>query len=311
MGITKDNYLQELFIDEAIPALNRHGSSGEADDAVAELQARVDEQAATISELEAWKNENEFGASAFEARLKTPYHNYLFYFCASLTTVPEFDTSHVSTMASMFCRCSSLTTVPKFNTSKVTSMSSMFDNCSSLTTVPEFDTSKVTNMSSMLCHCRSLTTVPKFDTSKVTMMTSMLEGCVSLTTVPEFDMRNVSSVNSMFNNCNSLMNCNIRNIKTSIQVGSGTTYGHLLTIDSLIHLIYECRNMGSMKTLTVGTANLEKLANVYVKTIEITDTMREEDDLVDAKLPFEVCESTDEGAMLISNYILEKNWQLK
>ena len=66
-----------------------------------------------------------------------------------------------------------------------------------------------------------------------------------------------------------------------------------------------------MRTLTVGFVNLEKLENIYVRTIAITDEMRAEDDLIDEKLPFEVCDSTDEGAVLISDYIREKNWQLK
>jgi hypothetical protein len=85
----------------------------------------------------------------------------------------------------------------------------------------------------------------------------------------------------------------------------------LLTLESLIGLCYELRDTGSSKTLTIGSANLAKLANVYVRAIEITDDMRAADDLIDEKLPFEVCESTDEGATLISEYVLLKNWQLK
>lgn len=107
-----------------------------------------------------------------------------------------------------------------------------------------------------------------------------------------------------------MVNCYLRNIKTNLQVGSGTSYGHLLTLDSLTHLIYELRDTGSLKTLTVGSANLEKLANVYVKTVDITDEMRAEDDLIDEKLPFVVCESTDEGAMLIIDYAVFKNWDI-
>jgi hypothetical protein len=95
-------------------------------------------------------------------------------------------------------------------------------------------------------------------------------------------------------------------------VGSGTSYGHLLTVDSLTHLIYELIKQSSSRTLTVGTANLAKLAGVYVKAIDITDEMRAEDDLIDEKKPFVVCESTDDGAMLITDYASTiKNWTIK
>lgn len=114
----------------------------------------------------------------------------------------------------------------------------------------------------------------------------------------------------LFNACANLQELIFTNIAVSLQVGSGNDWGHLLTVDSLVHLIYELRDTGSSKTLTVGSANLEKLANVYVKTVEITDEMRAEDDLVDEKLPFVVCESTDEGAMLIVDYAALKNWDI-
>jgi surface protein len=170
--------------------------------------------------------------------------------------------------------------------------------------------STASDLSSMFNGCSSLATVPPFDTAKVTNMTSMFYNCSSLTTVPPFDTAKVTSMNSMFNGCSLLTDCYLCNIKINLQVGSGNKYGHLLTIDSLLHLIKELINTGSRRTLTVGSANLEKLANVYVRTIEITDAMRAEDVNIDSKLPFEVCESADEGATLISNYVLLKNWAL-
>jgi hypothetical protein len=60
----------------------------------------------------------------------------------------------------------------------------------------------------------------------------------------------------------------------------------------------------------MASYNIDKLASVYVRLIEVTDEMRSEDDLVDEKKPFEVCNSTDEGAMLITDYVLTKNWAL-
>ena len=229
----------------------------------------------------------------------------------TLSNLLEYsDTSAVNTMYSMFYGCSNLTTIPQLDTSAVTNMNSMFNSCSSLTTIPQLDTSAVTNMGSMFYNCSSLTTIPQLDTSAVTNMNSMFNSCSSLTTIPQLDTSAVTNMYSMFYGCTKLTNCSLRNIKTTLQVGSGTSYGHLLTLDSLLFMIGELRNTGSSKTFTVGSANLEKLADVYVKTVTITDEMRAEDEYIDEKLPFEVCESTDEGAVLIEQYVITKNWQL-
>ena len=236
--------------------------------------------------------------------------SYMFSNCEALTTVPLFDTSNVTTMRDMFSNCEALTTVPLFDTSMLTDMINMFAGCTALTTVPLFDTSNVLNMSSVFVRCSALTTVPLFDTSNASQAQNMFNSCTSLTTVPSFDFRRMSYPNYMFNNCTALTDVRLRNIRANLQVGSGTLWGHLLTVDSLTHLIYELRDTGSSKTLTIGSANLEKLANVYVKLVDITDDMRAADDLIDEKLPFVVCESTDEGAALITDYVAGKNWSI-
>ena len=236
--------------------------------------------------------------------------SYMFKNCESLTKVPLFDTSNVTDMQGMFLTCKSLTKVPLFDTHNVIGMMQMFSTCTSLTEVPAFDTRNLYNTYGMFHTCTSLTKVPLFDTSNVMNMSNMFANCGSLIEVPAFDTRNTDIMTNMFNWCSSLTKCWLRNIKTSLQVGYRGSWGHLLTVDSLVHLIYELRDTGSIKTLTVGTANLEKLANVYVKTVEITDEMRAKDDLIDEKLPFVVCESTDEGATLIVDYAKFKNWNI-
>lgn len=77
----------------------------------------------------------------------------MFYNCTSLTTVPLFDTSNVTSMRMMFDSCTSLETVPLFNTANVTDMAAMFSNCTSFKTIPLFNTAKVTDMSMMFNYC--------------------------------------------------------------------------------------------------------------------------------------------------------------
>jgi hypothetical protein len=86
-----------------------------------------------------------------------------------------------------------------------------------------------------------------------------------------------------------------------------------LTVESLIHTAQQLRDRSSTTqlTLTLGSTNKAKIANIYVKLIDATEEMIANDDLIESKLPFEVCESTDEGAMLLTDYIFIKNWNLK
>ncbi len=241
---------------------------------------------------------------------KTTDMGSMFYNCSKLTSVPFFDTSQVTNMRDMFYGCATLTEVPLFDTSKVTNMTEMFAKCTNLTSVPFFDTSQVTTMSSMFQDCPKIKTVPLFDTSRVTNMNYVFWRCYELTDIPAWDLRSLSAIGNFCPNCTNVKNIWVRNIAGNITVGSGTTYGHLLTLESLLHLLGELRILSSTKKITVGTANLEKLANVYVRKIDITEEMRSDDDLIDEKLPFEVCESTDEGAMFYQDYLAEKNWSI-
>lgn len=223
----------------------------------------------------------------------------------------KLDTSSGTNFARMFWLCSSTEDVGELtDTSNGTDFSMMFCGCSSLTSIPPLDTSSGTKFDSMFYYCTALTSIPPLDTSNGTKFDSMFSSCSSLTSIPQLDISNGTTLNYMFHGCKALVTVSIKNIKANLQVGSGSNYGHLLTVDSLIGLIYECRNTGSIKTLTVGSTNLSKLANVYVKLIDITDEMRAEDGFIDEKKPFEVCESTDVGAMLITNYVGLKNWKL-
>lgn len=240
---------------------------------------------------------------------------FLFY-GLNYTTIPEnvvnmIDFSSIKDIRDLFNGCATLTALPQIDTSNATNAMRMCNGCTALTTVPQLDISNVNDTLSMFNGCSSLITIPLLNISKSANTYRMFSDCPALTTVPQLDMRSVLETGAMFNGCVALENCYLINIKVNLQVGSGSTWGHLLTLESLLHLIKELINVDEERTLTVGSANLAKLNGVYVRTIAITDEMRAEDEFIDQKAPFEVCESTDEGAVLISDYALLKNWTIK
>lgn len=216
-----------------------------------------------------------------------------------------------SSYAYFFYKGARLAYLYDIDTSDATNFRAMFSGCSSLTSIPELDTSKGSNFMSMFSNCRSLTSISELDTSKGTSFYQTFYNCTALTSIPKLDVRKSTNFTSTFESCKALTDLYIYNVQSNLTIGSGSSYGHLLTLDSLINAIRELRDTGSSKTLTMGKANLEKLVDVYVKTVIITDKMRAEDEFVDEKLPFEVCESADDGATLITDYVLYKNWQLK
>ena len=233
--------------------------------------------------------------------------DYLFYkyFGDSVDFISGLNTSKVTSMTYMFSSCTAITTIPQLDTSEVTDMSYMFQYCYALTMIPQLNTSKVTKMTYMFEGCRKLTMIPQLNTSKVTTMSYMFKGCTELITIPQLDMSKVTYVTSMFSDCKKLTNLTLLNINVNLQVGDRTNYGHLLTVESLVGLCKECIDVGASRTLTIGSANIEKLADVYVK---LTGEAEENETL--PKHPIIQCESADEGAMLISDYMASKGWVL-
>ena len=199
------------------------------------------------------------------------------------------------------------------DTENVTDMKYMFSQNIYLKTIPILDTNKVTDMVQMFYQCEQLQSIPQLDTRNVVYMSMMCYWCYKLETISSLNMINVRSAGSMFTNCSKLTNLTLLNIKVDLQIGSGTDWGHLLTLESLINTIKELVNVGASKTLTMGSANLEKIANVYVKrttTGDIPTCLSDNSNIDLAKAPCEVCESTDEGAMTLEDYANLKGWAL-
>ena len=157
-----------------------------------------------------------------------------------------------------FSGCSSLTSIPEIDTTNVTSMDSTFRTCKSLTSIPEIDTTNVTYMYSMFEGCSSLTSIPEINTTNVTRMDYMFSGCSSLTSIPEIDTTNVIAIDCMIRYCSSLTNLGgFKNLSVSC------TYAFLdqcpnLTVESLMNVINKLATV-SEKSLKFGQTNLDKL----------------------------------------------------
>jgi surface protein len=59
----------------------------------------------------------------------------MFYGCTNLTTIPQLNTSKVTTITSMFYECTNLTTIPQLDISNVTGMGNTFYKCSKLKSI--------------------------------------------------------------------------------------------------------------------------------------------------------------------------------
>ncbi len=243
--------------------------------------------------------------------------------CANLESLDlsNFDTSNLIEMEIMFVNCAKLKSLDlsNFDTSRITSMYRLFKECNALTSLnlSSFNTSNVTNMQEMFSGCANLESLDlsSFDTSKVTNVSGMFTNAKKLETVTgTIDLYSATNnVSNFVLNCTNLKEIKLKNIKISLTLGSGSTYGHLLTVDSLVNTIKELWDYSSgtkTYTLTMGNKNKAKLTSIYVKLITPTAEQIAADPYIESKMPCEVCESTGEGAMLITDYALAKNWNI-
>ena len=258
--------------------------------------------------------------SSFDTSKVTNMYS-MFGSCTGLNTLDlsNFDTSNVTDMGNMFNACLSLSTLDLSNwsTSKVTGMRYMFAQLPDITTLDlsNFDTSNVTDMTYMFYQCSKLTALDLslFNTSKVSNISSMFANSRRLTTIQgTLDLYSATNVSNVFYNTQGLIGVTLKNIRKTLQIGSGTEYGHLWELSYLVNAVKELWDLSAstQQTLTIGSANLEKIANVYVKLVDVTDEMTAQDPYSANKLPCVECESTDEGAMTLTAYAGLKNWVL-
>ena len=226
---------------------------------------------------------------------------YLFCQNHRLDEIEQMNVSESKSFYYTFQGCAELTSIPQLDTSNGTNFVGMFKECLELTSIPQLDTSNGTSFSSMFYRCGKLISIPQLDRSNGKNFERMFYGCGKLISIPKINLYKATNVNQIFYNCRSLTNLYLYNINIPITIGSGTSYGHLLTVDSLVHTIKELCKVNSTTTLTIGPTNLKKITSLYCKVIDASTE----------KIDMELCDSTEDGAITLKEYAKMKNWTIQ
>lgn len=261
-------------------------------------------------------NESTINQIIIEGRVKIK-GDRTFRNCTYLETIDttKIDVSEATQLRTLFQQCSKLSSidVSNWDTSNVTDIQFCFNGARNMSTLDlsGWNTSKLVNMSYAFQTMNSLQTLnlTGWDTSKVTNMTSLFLRSSSLRTVlGSIDMlSNLSNVD-MFYECYALTNITLKNIQYSLSFKDC----NLLSNASVLNIAQELWDKTGHPTQTLYFHSNVKayINNTYVKLIPITAAMREQDPYIDNKKPFEVCASTDEGAMTLIEYAISKNWAI-
>lgn len=159
----------------------------------------------------------------------------MFQGCNIMVAIPMIDTSSATNMKNMFYQCYALICIPQLDISKSKSMQGIFKQCYSLSYVPVLDMSAGPVVSQMFSDCYSLQAAPASDLSKCGSLDFMYSNCYSLTFIPPIVLKTSWSVNisNIFYKSNALVNCNIKNLKDSIELDDSP----LFSKESLLYMI--------------------------------------------------------------------------
>lgn len=187
----------------------------------------------------------------------------------NLKSVPLYDTSYCTNMASMFSaevvsgkmrNAMNLENVPLFDTSNVTNMNSMFVGCFMLRNVPQFNTSRVTDMHTMFDgifedYKMQIDSVPNFDYSACKLFHYFMHNNVNITEIPEMNIEaNVTRCDKMFSNC------------PNIKSGQKALYDKLSAISTITDHTDCFKNCGS--NTEEGRAELAQIPTSWGGTME-------------------------------------------
>ena len=243
-----------------------------------------------------------------------------FNFCNIKTLdLANWDVKNITHAESTFYYCISLTDInfSGWNTPNLQYFRLTFYACRSLKSLDlsSWGASPI-NMEWAFSGCEALENINLngWDSSNCTNFNLLFSSNISLTTIyGTLDLYSATNLSHMFMNTYVLKGVTLKNIRKSLQIGSGTSYGHNWLLSYLINAIKELwdNSSGTQQTLTIGSENMKKIEPVYVKLVDVTDEMTAADPYAANKLPCVECDSTDEGAMTLETYAMLKNWEIK
>lgn len=266
--------------------------------------------------------------------------NHMFYSCRLLENIylENINLSNISNFSYVFSQCRALKNMPIKTFPDNASCNCIYETCELMVSDTPINVGKPKSLNNAFRYCRSLNTEVTIDavnctdmsycfyyTDKIPKITvtntpnkintaGVFYGCGALKDV-FIDLRTSSNVSNLFEYCNALENVIVKNVKLSLKLGSYTDWGTKLTNASLLNTAQELWDntgnaLGGARTLTLSTPSKTAIQSIYVKLVDVTDEMRAEDEYIDNKKPCVECESTDDGAMTLEEYIISKNWQI-
>ncbi len=176
----------------------------------------------------------------------------------------------------------------------------------------ELDAQNSTSLRYFVTYNNKLLYINFINTQNIKDYVGAFSNCTSISTIKTLDFLNTTSIdNTTFAYCRELKNLIIKNIKLNLNL----QHCLKLTNASLLNIAQELwdntdQALGGTRTITLHANSKINIQNIYVKLITPTPEQETEDPYINNKKPCIECESTEEGAMTLEEYIISKGWSI-